>query len=85
MSKRSRKRKSRRLPPLLTRLIWAASQTEHLFSYISPEDRVPPGHPLRAIRAMTDAALRELSPQFERLYAAIGRPSVPPEKLLRAL
>jgi transposase len=60
-------------------------QTEHLFSYLSPEDRIPTGHPLRAIRAMTDAALRELSPQFERLYAAIGRPSVPPEKLLRAL
>lgn len=60
-------------------------QTEHLFSYLSPEQRIPADHPLRAIRTMTDAALRELSPQFEGLYATIGRPSVPPEKLLRAL
>jgi transposase len=42
-------------------------------------------HPLRAIREMTDAALRELSPQFEAIYAANGRPSIAPEKLLRAL
>jgi transposase len=60
-------------------------QTEHLFSYVSPEQRVPADHLLRAIRAMTDAALRDLSPRFEALYATIGRPSVPPEKLLRAL
>lgn len=60
-------------------------RTEHLFSYLSPEQRIPADHPLRAIRAMTDAALRELSPQFEALYAKIGRPSVPPEKLMRAL
>jgi transposase len=59
--------------------------TEHLFSYLSPDARIPADHPLRAIRAMTDAALRELSPQFEAIYSAIGRPSVPPEKLLRAL
>jgi transposase len=60
-------------------------QDSHLFSYVSPEQRVPADHPLRAIRAMTDAALRELSPRFERLYAAMGRPSIPPEHLLRAL
>jgi transposase len=60
-------------------------QTGHLFSYLSPEQRVPQDHPLRAIRTMTDAALRSLSPQFEAIYAKTGRPSVPPEQLLRAL
>src|SRR5262245_51103305 len=60
-------------------------QTSHLFSYLSPEQRVPADHPLRAIRAMTDAALLRLSRRFESLYASTGRPSVPPEQLLRAL
>jgi transposase len=60
-------------------------QSGHLFSYLSPEQRVPADHPLRAIRMMTDAALQRLSPRFERLYAATGRPSVPPEQLLRGL
>lgn len=60
-------------------------QSGHLFSYLSPEQRVPADHPLRAIRQMTDEALRQLSPQFEALYATTGRPSVPPEQLLRAL
>lgn len=60
-------------------------QSGHLFSYLSPEQRVPADHPLRAIRRMTDEALQQLSPQFERLYATTGRPSVPPEQLLRAL
>jgi transposase len=56
-----------------------------LFSYIRPEQRVPPDHPLRPIRDMVDTVLRELSPEFGRLYSKIGRPSIPPEKLLRAL
>jgi transposase len=60
-------------------------QSGHLFSYLSPEQRVPADHPLRAIRQMTDEALRQLSPQFEAIYAQSGRPSVPPEQLLRAL
>jgi transposase len=60
-------------------------RTCHLFSYLSPEQRVPEDHPLRAIRMMTDEALRRLSPQFQKLYASTGRPSVPPERLLRAL
>jgi transposase len=60
-------------------------QSGHLFSYVSPEHRVPVDHPLRAIRAMTDAALDRLSPRFSRLYATTGRPSIPPEHLLRAL
>jgi transposase len=60
-------------------------QTGHLFSYLSPEDRIPADHPLRPIRQMTDAVLGRLSPRFERLYSDIGRPSIPPEQLLRAL
>jgi len=60
-------------------------RTEGLFSYVSCEARVPAGHPLRAIRAITDEALEVLSPEFEGLYSKIGRPSIPPEKLLRAL
>ena len=56
-----------------------------MFSYVSLEDRVPPDHPLRAIRQITDRALERLSPQFGTLYIHFGRTSVPPEKLLRAL
>src|SRR5262245_31073674 len=56
-----------------------------MFSYISPEERVPEGHPLRTIRVMVDMVLRELSPKFARLYSSTGRPSMAPEKLLRAL
>ena len=60
-------------------------QTGDMFSYLSPEQRVRPDHPLRAIRTMTDEVLRELSPRFRRMYSDIGRPSIPPEQLLRAL
>src|SRR3954463_1088712 len=60
-------------------------QTSDLFSYLSPEQRVRGDHPLRAIRTMTDHVMRELSPRFERMYSDIGRPSIPPEQLLRAL
>lgn len=56
-----------------------------MFSYVSLEQRVPRDHPLRPIREMVDEALRELSPRFEGLYARTGRPSIPPERLLRAL
>jgi transposase len=56
-----------------------------MFSYLSPEERVPANHPLRPIRLMVDDALKALSPSFSRLYSAFGRPSIPPEKLLRAL
>lgn len=58
---------------------------DSMFSYITPEARVCADHPLRPIRRMTDAALTRLSPRFDRLYASTGRPSIPPEKLLRAL
>ena len=60
-------------------------QSQHLFSYVSPEKRVPANHPLRAIRQITDRVLTKLSPTFTQLYAKIGRPSIAPEKLLRAL
>jgi transposase len=60
-------------------------RTESLFSYLSCEARVAKDHPLRPIRTMVDQALEVLSPGFGRLYADIGRPSIPPEKLLRAL
>ena len=56
-----------------------------MFSYLSPEQRVPAGHPLRAIRQLVDRALKGLSASFEQIYAASGRPSIAPEKLLRAL
>ena len=60
-------------------------RSEGLFSYVSCEARVPQGHPLRAIRAIVDEALEVLSPALEGLYAKVGRPSIAPEKLLRAL
>ena len=60
-------------------------QQESMFSYISPEKRVPSDHPLRRLRGMVDAALEEMSPQFAELYSHYGRPSIAPEKLLRAL
>ena len=56
-----------------------------MFSYISAEARVPMNHPLRPIRSMVDKALEQLSPGFEALYSRRGRPSIAPEKLLRAL
>ena len=56
-----------------------------MFSYLSPEQRVPHDHPLRPIRQMVEEVLRELSPRFNRMYAEGGRPSIAPEKLLRAL
>ncbi|MGH6628907.1 MAG: IS5 family transposase, partial [Burkholderiales bacterium] len=56
-----------------------------LFSYRSVEDRIPPDHPLRVIRQLVEPILRELSPRFAPLYSQYGRPSIPPEQLLRAL
>jgi transposase len=60
-------------------------KADWMFSYVSAEKRVPKDHPLRAIRTMVDVVLNDLSPLFETLYARRGRPSVAPEKLLRAL
>src|SRR5918994_4585326 len=58
---------------------------ESMFSYVTPEKRVRTDHPLRPIRRMTDAALDRLSSRFDQLYSTTGRPSIPPEQLLRAL
>jgi transposase len=55
-----------------------------MFSYVSAEQRVPNDHPLRAVRRVVDAVLRDMSREFEGLYAVVGRPSIPPERLLRA-
>src|ERR1700693_5255804 len=60
-------------------------QQSGMFSYISAERRVPKDHPLRAIRVMVDAALKQSSWRFDAVYSSSGRPSIPPEKLLRAL
>ena len=51
---------------------------------INPEQRIPQGHPLRRVKALADAALKELSPVFDAMYSAVGRPSIPPERLLKA-
>src|SRR5271155_4283291 len=60
-------------------------QQSGIFSYRTAEERVPQDHPLRAMRRMVDEALRGLSPRFARMYSKNGRPSIAPEKLLRAL
>src|SRR5881396_2096519 len=57
----------------------------HMWSYVPLERRIPSDHPLRPLRAMGDTILGELSPQFDQLYSKVGRPSIPPEHLLRAL
>jgi transposase len=56
-----------------------------LFSYLSIEDRIPEDHPLRAMRSLVEPVLTALSPRFQTMYSALGRPSIPPEQLLRAL
>jgi transposase len=56
-----------------------------MFSYVSPEKRVPADHPLRPIRKMVDEILKEMSPRFTKLYSDVGRPSIAPERLFRSL
>src|SRR5512133_3465664 len=56
-----------------------------MFSYVSLEDRIPEAHPLRGVRKLADAVLAEMSKEFDGMYAKIGRPSIPPERLFRAL
>jgi transposase len=60
-------------------------QQTAIFSYLSPEQRVPAGHPLRKVREITDRVLDKMSSSFSRMYSKMGRPSIAPEKLLRAL
>jgi transposase len=62
----------------------ADQQQNHIFSYLSPEMRVRKDHPLRVIRVMVDEVLKQLSRRFDAMYAKVGRPSIPPEQLLRA-
>src|SRR4030095_29159 len=59
-------------------------QPDAMFSYVSAEQRVPQDHPLRAIRALVDDVLRDMSREFDGLHAAVGRAAIPPERLLRA-
>src|SRR5450432_2340598 len=61
------------------------AQQSAMFSYLSPEQRVPAGHPLRRVREITDRLLVDLSDLFDQMYSTMGRPSIAPEKLLRAL
>jgi len=61
------------------------TQQSRMFSYVSPEQRVPADHPLRPVRKTVDTVLTALSARFEKMYSSLGRPSIAPEKLLRAL
>src|SRR6201991_2164351 len=56
-----------------------------MFSYVPLEERIPANHPLRSVRKLVDAVLAEMSKEFDGLYAKVGRPSIPPERLFRAL
>lgn len=58
---------------------------DRMFSIVSLEDRIPKDHPLRPLRAIVDQALKDMHSDFDRIYSPIGRPSIPPERLLRAL
>ena len=68
----------------MTRMRGEDRGPETMFSYVSAEQRVPKEHPLRTIRALVDDVLRDMSREFDGLYARVGRPSIPPERLLRA-
>lgn len=61
-----------------------SSEQHEAFSYVSLEERIPQDHPLRTIRARAETALKRLSPVFKEMYARGGRPSIPPERLLKA-
>jgi len=62
-----------------------STDQQAIFSYVTLEDRIPRRHPLRDIRKIVDKALKELSPTFDEMYARAGRPSIPPEQLIRAM
>src|SRR5437868_7413538 len=68
----------------MTRMRGDDRQPDAMLSYVSAEKRVPADHPLRAIRSLVDEVLADMSREFDRLYATTGRPSIPPERLLRA-
>lgn len=58
---------------------------DFIFSYISPEKRIPVDHPLRPVKAFADDILKEISKTFEKMYSHAGRPSIPPERLLKSM
>src|SRR5947209_3698932 len=60
------------------------SKQSTMFSFVSPEQRVPESHPLRPIKAMADEVLASMSRTFSRMYSKVGRPSIPPERLLKS-
>ena len=60
-------------------------EQEVMLAYVNLEERVPKDHPLRAIKTVADEALKRLSPEFDRMYSNVGRASVPPERLLKAV
>src|SRR5438270_10319894 len=62
----------------------AETKQASMLCLLSPEDRVPTEHPLRAIKRLADQALAELSPLFDEMYSVVGRPSIPPERLLKS-
>ncbi len=64
-------------------LVWGTASTQHA-GHRGPGERVPKDHPLRQIKEVADAALERLSPEFDRMYARVGRAFVPPERLLKA-
>src|ERR1700737_464400 len=55
-----------------------------MLTLVNPEQRVPANHPIRLIKELAEVALKELSPLFEQMYSEVGRPSIPPERLLKA-
>src|SRR5467141_1387854 len=61
-----------------------AQQQRSMWMMVNPEAQIPKEHPLRRIKQLTDAILKKLSPVFEQMYSAVGRPSIPPERLLKA-
>src|SRR5215217_2481594 len=84
MTPRCRGSTDRRSRTTMARMRGDDRQPDAMFSYVSAEQRVPADHPLRAIRALVDGVLRDMSREFDGLYARVGRPSIPPERLLRA-
>ena len=66
----------------ITRCVATSTLKRIMFSYFSPEERVPAKHPLRLIKAYTDSALKQIRPLLDGIYSQIGRPSIPPERLL---
>ena len=61
------------------------NQQEDMFSYVSMQDAIPKRHPLRKMKVIVDAIMEEMWADFDGLYSSVGRPSIPPEQILKAL